>query len=80
MLLQLHLTSELITTTAAVVVPVTGLAVAYMRLAMSNAIRGLKLDLIKDLNGTYIRRGEYMLAHGDLSARVERLEDAKDSG
>jgi hypothetical protein len=65
----------LIATTAAVVVPVTGLAVAYLRLAMSNTIRGLKLDLIKDLNGTYIRRGECNLIHSGLVGRVEKLEN-----
>lgn len=68
------LTSELIGSVAAVVVPVAGLAVAYMRLSMSDTVRGLKLDLMKELNGTYIRRGECMLSHGSLSARVDKLE------
>ena len=40
---MIGLTAEQIGATAAVVVPVAGIAVGYMRLAMSNAIRGLKL-------------------------------------
>jgi predicted O-methyltransferase YrrM len=59
---------------AAVVIPVAGAAAGYMRLAMSNAIRGLKLDLTKELNGTYIRRAECSLQHGDLADRVVELE------
>lgn len=71
---MINLTAEQIGATAAVVIPVAGIAVGYMRLAMSNAIRGLKLDLIKDLDETYIRRGECALQHGDLKERVEELE------
>lgn len=74
------LTAEQIGATAAVVVPVAGIAVGYMRLAMSNAIRGLKLDLIKDLDGNYIRRGECALQHGSLKGRVEELERVSRSG
>lgn len=54
--MPIPITADLVGATASVVVPVVGLAVAYLRLAMSHAIQGLKLDLIKDLNGTYIRR------------------------
>lgn len=71
--------TELIGATAAVVVPVAGLAVAYMKLFVSNSVRGLKLDLIKELNGIYVRRGECTLARGNLMARVERLENVKDN-
>ena len=71
---DIHLTSELVATMAAVVIPVTGVAVAYMRLTMSNAIRGLKLDLIKELNGTYTRRGECQLAHTDIRDRLVHME------
>lgn len=73
-MLQIHLTSELVATTAAVVIPVAGLAVGYMRLSMSNAIRGLKLDLIKELNGTYTRKGECQIAHTDLKDRLIQVE------
>ena len=75
---MISLTAELVGSTAAVVVPVAGLAVAYMRLAMSNSVRGLKLDLMKELNGTYTRQGECKVRHADLGDRVARLEGTAD--
>lgn len=71
---DIHLTSGLIGAIATVVIPVAGLAVAYMRLAMSNALRGLKLDLIKELNGTYTRKGECQLAHSVIKERLMHME------
>lgn len=71
---DIHLTTGLIGAIATVVVPVTGLAVTYMRLAMSNAIKDLKLDLVTTLNGTYTRKGECQLAHTDIKDWMTRVE------
>lgn len=38
-----------------------------------------RVELIKELNGTYVRSGECQLRHADTEHRIERLEDGCDT-
>lgn len=80
-----YLTAELVGATAAVVVPVAGLAVGYMQLYVSSRLKDMRISMgkdreefIKGLNGTYVRKESCVLLHGNLIDRVEKLEGIAD--
>lgn len=73
--------AELMAAITVVVVPVAGVAVAYARLSLNAALGRLKLDmhnqltqLMTNLNGTYVRRGECVLVHDSVKDRLDRME------
>jgi hypothetical protein len=62
----------------ALLVAISAGQIFVIRLLIQTAIQQSSDDLLKRINGTYIRRSECVLSHKDLVHRLERLEDMGD--
>lgn len=50
-----------------------------VKLTIRGELDAFRVELIKELNGTYVRSGECQLKHQDVEHRVDRLEIANDA-
>ncbi len=70
----MSLTWEAITGIAILTSAIAGLFWLLIIMAINNSLDKMRIDLIRELNGTYIRRGECGLIRNEMERRLDRLE------
>lgn len=62
----------------ALLVAISAGQIFIIRLLIDNAVQRSADDIMRRINGTYIRRSECVLSHAELVHRLARLEDMGD--